>query len=443
MMNKITCLSNYLNKFFNEMANEVSIETGFVKRKRKLSGSSFIKAIILGNIGVANCSIDTMCQLLNEESVIITKQGLDFRFTKEAVEFMKRMYNESMALFKNTLQIDCRILQQFKSVKLLDSSYISLPNSMENLYKGYGTSYKGYESNTKSGIKLQLVFDYLNQTLDQLNITEGVRSDQGYREHLIDISSNDLLISDLGYFVPSSFKQINETGAYFISRYKSDTNVYAIETNQKMELLECLGDKLFLETKVLLGKEAKIRVRMICHKLTEEQSLARRRKANKLAKSHGYTSSKRNQKLLNWSIFITNIPEDKISAEQVLTIYRVRWQIELLFKLYKSYIRLDELKGKPHRVLCELYAKLCAILIFHGMVSCTKLKKNTELSLTKAFIELKRRIRELFLALKNRVNSLKIFLKKLTITWSRFSLKDKYRKTRVSTLTSLNLLTIS
>ncbi len=51
-------------------------------------------------------------------------------------------------------------------------------------------------------------------------------------------------------------------------------------------------------------------------------------------------------------------------------------------------------------------------------MSCTKLKKNTELSLTKAFIELKRRIRELFLALKNRVNSLKIFLKKITITWS-------------------------
>lgn len=205
-MNKITCLSNNLNKFFNEMANEVSIETGFVKRKRKLSGSSFIKAIIWGNIGIENCSIDAMRQLLNEESVVMTKQGLDFRFTKEAVEFMKRMYNESMALFKNILQIDCRILQQFKGVKLLDSSYISLPNSMKNLYKGYGTSYKGYESNTKSGIKLQLVFDYLNQTLDQLNITEGVRSDQGYREHLIDISSNDLLISDLGYFVPSSFK---------------------------------------------------------------------------------------------------------------------------------------------------------------------------------------------------------------------------------------------
>lgn len=73
-------------------------------------------------------------------------------------------------------------------------------------------------------------------------------------------------------------------------------------------------------------------------------------------------------------------------------------------------------------------------------MGCTELKKNTELSLTKAFIELKRRVRELFLALNNKIKGLNIFLKKLTITWSQFSLKDKYRKTRVSTLTSLNLL---
>ncbi|WP_353281094.1 IS4-like element ISWosp7 family transposase [Wolbachia endosymbiont (group B) of Horisme vitalbata] len=442
-MKRIVCISKKLKEFFNEKADKISATTGFIKRKRKLKGSSFIKAIVLGNIGVDNCSIETVCQLLNEDSINITKQGLDFRFTKEAVEFMKRMYNESLTLLKNTLQVDCRILKHFGGVKLLDSSYISLPNSMEEMYKGYGTSYSGYESNTKSGIKLQLVFDYLNQTLDQLNITEGIRSDQGYRSHLSNISNNDLLISDLGYFVPSSFKQINEIGAYFISRYKSDTNIYDIETGQKIDLLEHLGDRSFLEQEVLLGKETRVKVRIIFKKLTEEQAMARRRKANRLARSHGYTSSQRNQKLLNWSIFITNVPKSKINAEQILVVYRIRWQIELLFKLYKSNIRLDKLRGKPYRVLCELYAKLCAILIFHGIVGCTELKKNTELSLTKAFIELKRRVRELFLALNNKIKGLNIFLKKLTITWSQFSLKDKYRKTRVSTLTSLNLLTIS
>nr|WP_265036447.1 IS4 family transposase [Wolbachia endosymbiont (group A) of Anomoia purmunda] len=397
-MDRIACLSKDLNEFFNEKADEISIAVGFIKRKRKLNGSSFIKAMVFGNIGVDDCSIETMCQLLNEDSIEITKQGLD---------------------------------------------YISLPSSMEDMYKGYGSSYRDCESNTKSGIKLQLVFDYLNQALDKLNLIEGIRSDQGYRDYLNGLSANDLLIFDLCYFVPSSFKQIDEAGAYFVSRYKSDTNIYDIETNQKIELLECLEGQSLLEMEVLLGKEVKIKVRIICQKLTEEQSIIRRRRANKLAKSHGYTSSQKNQKLLDWSIFITNVPESKISAEQVLTVYRVRWQIELLFKLYKSHIRLDELKGKPYRVLCELYAKLCAILIFHGIVGCIKLKENTELSLTKAFIELKRRIRELFLALSSKINNLRIFLKKLTTDWSQFSVKDRYRKTRVSTLSSLNFLTLA
>ena len=78
-------------------------------------------------------------------------------------------------------------------------------------------------------------------------------------------------------------------------------------TKQELILLVVdtnIEDKLFLENEVLLGKETKVKVRIICQKLTEEQSMARRRKANRLARSHGYTSSQRNQKLLNWSIFI-------------------------------------------------------------------------------------------------------------------------------------------
>ncbi len=70
-MNKITCLSKKLKEFFNEKAEKISITTRFIKRKRKLKGSSFVKAMVLGNIGVDNCSVETMCQLLNEDSIDI------------------------------------------------------------------------------------------------------------------------------------------------------------------------------------------------------------------------------------------------------------------------------------------------------------------------------------------------------------------------------------
>ena len=443
-MGGIVNLAKLCQEFFGETANNLSITTGFIKRQRKITGSAFLKAIVFGNMSDSNCSLDGMRNFLSEETIDISAQGLDFRFTEVAVKFMQSMYEQCLKLFRNTMTLDCNILQQFNSVKLLDSSHVILPANMADMYKGCGACYKGRSSTVQSSLKLQVVFDYLNQSLETVDITGGIRADQGYREHLSNIYTKDLLISDLGYFVPASFIQIIELGVYFISRYKADTNIYDPITEEKIDLLNLLDNKFFLSKDVLLGKQAKVKLRIICHKLTDEQAIGRRRKANLLAKSHKYKSSSRKQRLLDWSIFITNISEDMVNAEHIMIIYRARWQIELLFKLYKSHAKIENLKGrsKSARVLCELYGKLCSVLIFHGLSNCVELANDREISLTKAFIELQKRSRELFLSITGLLNDLKQFLKKLIIDWGKFSLKDKYRKTRLSSLNTLKLLTI-
>ena len=49
--------------------------------------------------------------------------------------------------------------------------------------------------------------------------------------------------------------------------------------------------------------------------------------------------------------------------------WRARWQIELLFKLWKSHGHIDESRsGKPWRVLCEVYAKLLAMVVQHWLL---------------------------------------------------------------------------
>jgi hypothetical protein len=56
-----------------------------------------------------------------------------------------------------------------------------------------------------------------------------------------------------------------------------------------------------------------------------------------------------------------------LNPQDADVIYSLRWQIELLFKLWKSHLQLDDWRTHhPWRVLCEVYAKLLAILIQHG-----------------------------------------------------------------------------
>jgi len=98
-------------------------------------------------------------------------------------------------------------------VKLLDSSYINLPEAMSDQYRGYESSYQNRPCSSQAGLKIQLVYDYLNQIISRLDFKEGVRSDQGYKHYLKDISPGDLLIADLGYFAPNSFKIIDERKA--------------------------------------------------------------------------------------------------------------------------------------------------------------------------------------------------------------------------------------
>jgi Transposase DDE domain len=92
----------------------------------------------------------------------------------------------------------------------------------------------------------------------------------------------------------------------------------------------------------------------------------RRRRLRKAARDKGRQVSATRLALAAWTVFVTNVPAERLTLREALVLGRMRWQIELLFKLWKSHGRVDESRStKPWRILCEVYAKLLAMLVQH------------------------------------------------------------------------------
>jgi hypothetical protein len=79
--------------------------------------------------------------------------------------------------------------------------------------------------------------------------------------------------------------------------------------------------------------------------------------------------SQQRLRLASWTILVTNAPRGLLSLPEALVLCRSRWQIELLFKLWKEQGKIDEWRTtKPERILCEVYAKLTAMVIQHWLL---------------------------------------------------------------------------
>ena len=89
--------------------------------------------------------------------------------------------------------------------------------------------------------------------------------------------------------------------------------------------------------------EALILVRLRWQKEIAEQRQERLRED---AKKDGKPVTEEQLYLAHWLLLITNVPIKRMSMAEALILVRLRWQIELLFKLWKTYGQVDEWQTK-------------------------------------------------------------------------------------------------
>lgn len=104
---------------------------------------------------------------------------------------------------------------------------------------------------------------------------------------------------------------------------------------------------------------------MVLFPVDKKVSEKRIRKATKYSnRKDGYQLSKDYKIKSHYSIFITNVPRDILSIAQIQRTYKLRWQIEIIFKTWKSHLSIHKVKYiKKERLECQLLAKFIWILL--------------------------------------------------------------------------------
>jgi len=423
-----------MQQLLGERAEELGRETGFVQRASKMSGAVFAQTMVMGCLEKPEATLGELVQSSAEAGVVISEAGLQQRLTRRAVAFMEALLKEAIVQFGEGKRLGKDVLKRFTSVHILDSSQITLPGALETYFQG---------TQHKAAIKLQLSFEYLQGVFRALTFTPARQPDQKCDFHVALAEPGSLHLFDLGYFKQQVFEQLAAVGAYFVSRLQTQTALYLTrDATTRLDLLTWLpslpGDRW--EGWLYLGQRVRLPVRLLAEKLPEPVACERRRKARQTARRRGTTCSQRHLVLQQWALFITNVPADWLSFDQILILYRVRWQIELLFKMCKSQARLASIgQWCPERILCQLYARLLGVILFHWAISSHRVLSGREVSLPKAFRLMQRQAHdwlEAFALADSR--TLATYLDHLSGDLLRFACKSQ-RKKSPSTYRSLVL----
>ncbi len=362
----------------NELAKE-----GFIKRQRKITGSNFVSTLIFGWIQYFTPSVEGLARAGYTHGLTISAQGLDKRFTQEACEFMKSVTETAIAQIVTTsVQVNADIFNPFPAIYLADCSTVALPTELETIWQGVG----GSENASKAALKIDTNLEIKTGQM-HFNLLPGRHSDSRSPVAESVYEKGSLRIQDLGYFNLGRMKQQAARGEYWISRLQPGTQVFSMggtPINLNSHCLNLLKQgQMRNEIAVKVGVKEQLTVRMLFWKLPEEEAGRRRAKMLNNGRKHSRMPSEANLAGCDWNILITNVEPEKLNHEDCFVMYGVRWQIELIFKLWKSHSGLGHSRSeKPERILCEIYAKLLAIIVQHWIV-LTGLWRKPDRSLVK------------------------------------------------------------
>lgn len=337
-------LSDQLQLLFTTTANKLAKEQGVIRRQRKVTGAGFAQALVFGGIAHPSATRKQQQQAAVHAGMRVTHQALEQRFTPAAVDFMRQLFEAALNEAVKS-QNQSTLLPQFNGVYVTDCTRLE--------WKG-------------SGVKMAVRWELQRGQL-QASLGEITQHDQKTAPIDAPLPAGALHLGDLGFFKLDRFRAWSEAGVFWLSRFKVGTTLYHPD-GQSINLLAHLKSNPHpMVLPVLVGAKAKMPAYLVAAPIPPEAHAKRMARLKEEARLDQKALSPQQSNFAPWTLYLTNLPN--LSFEQAHTLARTRWQIELMFKLWKSHGKvLKSRSADPIRQQCEGYAKLLGVLVTHWLM---------------------------------------------------------------------------
>jgi hypothetical protein len=371
-MDVIGTVSANLQACLNEELDQLARDCQVVVRKRIFTGRTLLLMIVGTLLRKPDACWADFHHTAAQLGLDVSQTAVEKRFTagQPLVDFFRKTLETALQKSVAAQPDTASLFQRFTAVLLGDASTIPLPDELADLFPGCG----GSEGTSRAALKLQVLWDLKTGKLAGLFVEPGKASDAKSPITQAEIETGHLLVFDLGYFDLDRLWEVDVAKAKFVSRLQHGTDVFD-SNGTPVNLLAhlCRQPTGLLDQVILLGATARLCCRLVAVRVPQEVANRRRQQARQKAAKKGRVPTEQYLELLGWSLFVTNCLAEELTWKAVVVLYRARWQIELLFKLWKSHNRLAKHRegALALEVLAVFYAKLLGVVLQHWILVAT------------------------------------------------------------------------
>ncbi len=372
-MISIPQICQILRTLFEEEAVLLARRAGLRQRTIPLARLAYL--FVLGWWHQPAAGPSALARFAGGLGLTLCKQDVDAHFNERTALWLLAVLRRAVQLVVCSQPVSLPLLRQFRKVLFEDGSTIPLPAVFKDLWRGCGGSRASQPSQakTEAALKITVRWDLLAGQLEGPYLQEGRQHELTSVLREQEMPAGSLWIADLGYWTLKWLRSLSKQGVYFLLRYK--IGIVLWYEKQRLNLLDVLPQQIGerIELCVDVGADKAIKAaRLLAERVPEEVVKQRHQRYHEYLRVHCKPANPLVLEMAKWTIVVTTVPASMLTIEQAFALRRARWQIELLFKLWKEHGLLDEWSGsKPWRILCEGYAKLLAMVVQHWFVLLT------------------------------------------------------------------------